>query len=85
MLAINYSTMRNNFKEYCDKVITNRETVIVTRKNEQNVVLMSLDEYNQITKAIRNANYLQKIDASIRQIKDGRGVMHELIEVNDSE
>lgn len=85
MLAINYSTMRNNFKEYCDKVITNRETVIVTRKNEQNVVLMSLDEYNQITKAIRNANYLQKIDASIRQIKDGRGAMHELIEVNDSE
>lgn len=35
MLAVNYSTMRNNLKDYCDKASDQQETVIVTRKNEK--------------------------------------------------
>jgi len=48
MLAINYSTMRGHLKEYCDKVTDDHETVIVTRKNEKNVVIISLEEYNNL-------------------------------------
>ena len=48
MLVVNYSTIRNNLKNYCDIVTDSHETVIVTRKNEKNVVLMSLDKYNQL-------------------------------------
>ena len=48
MLAINYSTMRNHLKDYCDKVTDDYETVIVTRKNEKNVVMISLEEYNNM-------------------------------------
>ena len=44
MLAVNYSTIRNNFKNYCDKVTDDCETVIITRKDENNVVLMGLHE-----------------------------------------
>ena len=62
MLAVNYSTIRNNLKDYCDKATDNQETVIVTRKNEKNVVLMSLDKYNQLEKAARNNEYLAMID-----------------------
>ena len=51
MLAVNYSTIRNNLKDYCDKATDNQETVIVTRKNEKNVVLMSLDKYNQLERS----------------------------------
>ena len=36
MLAVNYSTLRNNLKAYCDKATDESETVIVTRKNEKN-------------------------------------------------
>lgn len=32
MLAVNYSTIRENLKSYCDKVTDEQETVIVTRK-----------------------------------------------------
>ena len=67
MLAVNYSTMRDNLKSYCDKATDEAETVIVTRKNEKNVVLISLDQYNALTKAVRNAEYLAKIDQSIAQ------------------
>ena len=46
MLAVNYSTIRNHLKDYCDQATDNHETVIVTRKGEKNVVIMSLERYN---------------------------------------
>ena len=55
MLAVNYSTIRNKLKDYCDQATDNHETVIVTRKGEKNVVLMSLEQYNAIMKATRNS------------------------------
>lgn len=56
MLAVNYSTIRSKLKEYCDRATDEMETVIITRKNEKNVVLMSLEQYNQMMKALRNAD-----------------------------
>ena len=80
MLAVNYSTIRNNLKDYCDKATDDSETVIVTRKNEKNVVLMSLEQYNSMMKALRNAEYLSKIDRAFNQLESGNGRKHELIE-----
>ena len=39
MLAVNYSTIRNNLKDYCDKASEFQETIIVTRKNEKTLFL----------------------------------------------
>ena len=75
MLAVNYSTIRSKLKDYCDKATDENETVIVTRKDEKNVVIMSLDKYNDITKAARNAEYLDMIDRSMAQIKQGKVVV----------
>ncbi|MCI6583067.1 MAG: type II toxin-antitoxin system Phd/YefM family antitoxin [Oscillospiraceae bacterium] len=80
MLAVNYSTVREHLKEYCDKVTDNKETVIVTRKNEKNVVIMSLEQYNNITRSMRNAEYLSKLDRAFNQLEAGCGQIHELIE-----
>ena len=80
MLAVNYSTIRNNLKDYCDKVTDFSETVIVTRKGGKNVVMMSLEKYNQLEKAARNAEYLSMIDRGMAQLEAGRGQEHELIE-----
>ncbi len=85
MLAVNYSTIRNNLKKYCDKATDEFETVIVTRKDEKNVVLMSLEQYNQMTKALRNAEYLAKIDRAFQQLESGNGQKHELSEVEEDE
>lgn len=83
MVVVNYSTIRNNLKDYCDKATDLYETVIVTRKNEKNVVIISLEKYNQLEKMARNAEYLSMIDRSIAQLEAGKGQMHELIEVDD--
>lgn len=67
MLAVNYSTIRNSLKDYCDKAIEG-ETIIVTRKNEKNVVVMSLDQYNQMQKMINNAKYLAMLQKSLDEL-----------------
>lgn len=64
MLAVNYSNVRENFKGYCDRVVDENETLIVTRKNDKNVVIISLDEWNELQKIARNAEYLAGIDRS---------------------
>ena len=83
MLAVNYSTIRNNLKSYCDKATDENETVIVTRKDEKNVVIISLEQYNSMMKAARNAEYLAKIDRSMQQLERGEEKAHELIEAED--
>ncbi len=55
----------------------------MTRKNEKNIVLMSLDKYNQLEKAARNNEYLAMIDRGIAQLEAGNGQEHELIEVDE--
>jgi len=83
MVAVNYSTLRNNLKGYCDRATDEHETVIVTRKDEKNVVILSLDTYNSLTRAARNAAYLNSIDRAMEQLARGEGTVHELIEVDD--
>ena len=48
MLAINYSTLRNSMKKYFDIITDSIETVVVTRKNGNNIVMMSEDTYNNL-------------------------------------
>lgn len=83
MLAVNYSTIRSKLKDYCDKATEDNETVIVTRKDEKNVVIMSLDKYNDLTKAARNAEYLDMIDRSMEQIKQGKVVQKTMEELEE--
>ena len=80
MLAVNYSTIRSRLKEYCDRATDDEETIIVTRKEEKNVVIISLEKYNQLQKQSRNAEYLAKLDRGIAQLSAGKGQQHELIE-----
>ena len=81
MLAVNYSTLRSNLKDYCDKATDENETVIITRKDEKNVVLISLEQYNRVMKALRNAEYLEKIDKSMQQLREGKVVVKTMEEL----
>ena len=80
MIAANYTSVRNNLKEYCDLATDQNETVIVTRKADRNVVILSLSRYNEMEKAIRNALYLEKLDRAFAQLNADQGEKHELLE-----
>ena len=82
MLAVNYSTIRSKLKTYCDEATDNNQTIIVTRKAEKNVVILSLEKYNRLMKIVQNAEYLSMIDREIKQLEAGKGQKHDLIEVD---
>ena len=81
MLAVNYSTIRNNLKDYCDKVTDENETVIVTRKGEKSVVLLSLEQYNELIRTMKNVDYLRKLDKAFKQVEEGKVVVKTIEEL----
>ncbi len=88
MLAVNYSNLRDNLKDYCDKVSDDFETVIVTRKDEKNVVIISLEEYNNLKENLyimSNPKNYSRLIESKRQLETGNFKAHELIEDNDDD
>lgn len=52
MLAVNDTNLRDNMKAYMDKVTDDYETIIVTRKNNKNVVMLSEEAYNNLKERI---------------------------------
>ncbi len=85
MIAINFTTARNRFKDFCDKVTDEAETVIVTRKAEKNVVIISAERYNELEKAERNAAYLGKLERGLAQIHAGYGIVKTMEELEAME
>lgn len=81
MIAINFTTARNRFKDFCDKVTDEDETVIVTRKAERNVVIISAERYSELEKAERNAAYLGKLERGLAQVRAGHGVVKTMEEL----
>ena len=85
MIATNYSEVRNNLKAYCDKATKDYETIIITRKNNENVVLMSEEEYNNLMENLyirSNLKYYQRLVESINEVEKGNVKEHDLIEVD---
>lgn len=79
MFAVNYSDARNNFKSICDRITQNSETVIVTRKKNDNIIMMSLEEYNNLLENMhirKSENNYAHILEGIRQIETGK--IHEV-------
>lgn len=86
MLATNFTNVRNNFKEYCDKVINDAQPILVTRKDDKNVVLISLEEYNNMQENMHifgNQEYVERLLESKAQIEQGISKNRELIEDED--
>lgn len=82
MDAVSYSDLRQNLKSYMDKVYFDHDPLIITRKNNENLVLLSIEEYNSLMETNyllgneANAEHLQK---SINQYKNGNAKKKELL------
>lgn len=73
MLAVKSVNVRDNFKEWCDK-ISKGETVVISRPRNENIYMINETEYNALQKAKRNAEYLAMIDESIAQFERGETI-----------
>ncbi len=88
MLAVNYTTLRENMKTYLDKVSEDYETVIVTRKDYKNVVILSEESYNNLMENVYvmrdKANYDWLMESKA-QLEAGLVSTRELTEVDTNE
>ena len=80
MIALRTIDIRNDFKRISD-LVNSGETVLIARPRNENLVVLSEKEYNELDKARRNAEYLAKIDEAIQQVADGRVVVKTMEEL----
>ncbi len=82
MDAVSYSDLRQNLKSFMDKVYYDHEPLIITRKNNENLILISIDEYNSLTETnylLSNETNAEHLRKSIKQYQAGRLYKKELL------
>ena len=84
MLAVKSANVRDNFKEWCDK-ISMGETVVISRPRNENIYMINEAEYNALQKAKRNAEYLAMLDESFAQFEKGDTISFTLEELKEME
>jgi len=77
MRIINFLEAKKHLEDILDQVRNEVDYTIISRKNNENIVLMSLDQFNSLMETIyllkspKNAVHLNK---SIQQYKAGKAV-----------
>jgi antitoxin YefM len=83
MDAISYTSARANLAKTMAKVCDDHAPIIITRKSESPVVMMSLDDFQameETTYLLRSPANAQHLLASISELEAGKGTERELIE-----
>ena len=86
MIALNYSQFRENMKANLDLVTDDYETLIITRKDKKNAVIMSEEMYNNLMENIyimSNKNNYYWLMESKRQLEKGMASIRNLINTDE--
>jgi antitoxin YefM len=81
MKVVNYTDLRVNLKKWLDLVVNDVEELIIKRKNNKDLVLISLEEYNSLKETSyllsgKNRAILMK---SVKEAKSGETEEHDLV------
>ena len=80
---MSYTAARANLAKTMEKVCDDHAPVIITRKSESPVVMMSLDDYEamqETTYLLRSPANARALLESIAELEAGNGVERDLIE-----
>ena len=83
MEVVSYTNARNNLAKTMEKVIKDHTPLIITRKNEDAVVLISLEDYEameETTYLLQSPKNAQRLLESILELESGDGQERELLE-----
>jgi antitoxin YefM len=83
MKAITYTTARQNLAKTMEEVCKDHAPVIVTRKKNESVVIMSLEDYEALEETaylLRSPKNTKRLIEAIVQLEEGKGTERELVE-----
>ncbi len=83
MKAITYTSARNNLASTMKKVCDDHDPIIITRKNNEAVILMSLEDYealNETAYLLQSPKNAKRLINSIKELNAGNGQERELLE-----
>ena len=81
MNAINYSTARQNFAKLMDRVCEDHEPVVITRKGEQAIVMVSLDDFKSMEETaylLRSPVNAKRLINAVQYLQAGKGKIRKL-------
>jgi len=81
MKAITYTAARQNLAKTMENVCKDHAPVIITRKQTESVVMMSLDDYEALEETaylLRSSKNTRRLIESIVQLGEGKGSEREL-------
>ena len=82
MKVVSFSEARNGLKTVLDRVVEDADYTIVTRRDADDVVVMSLESFNSLMETVHllkspaNAAHLER---SISQFKQGKAVVRDVL------
>ena len=83
MEAITYTNARQNLAKTMEKVCQDHSPVIITRKKNDSVVIMSLEDYKALEETaylLRSPKNMRRLIESITQLENGNGTERALID-----
>ena len=81
MRIVSFTEARNSLKSVLDSVVNDADTTIITRRDADDAVLMSLDFYNSLMETVhllRSPANAEHLNRSIAQFKAGQVTQREL-------
>jgi len=75
MIAIKTADLTQNFRQIAGMVVGG-EKVLVSRPKNENLVVITEKEYNELDRLRQNAQYLSKLHASLNQAEKGEVVQY---------
>lgn len=83
MRAISYTAARSNLASTMTSVCEDHDPVIVTRKSNEAVVIISLEDYealNETAYLLKSPKNVKRLLASIEELESGKGKERKLAE-----
>ena len=83
MKIVSFTEARNGLKAVLDSVVNDADTAVITRRDSEDAVVMSLDYYNSLMETVhllRSPANAEHLNRSIAQFKAGEVTQRELID-----
>ncbi len=83
MKIISFTEARNGLKSVLDGVVNDADTTVITRRDAEDAVVMSLDYYNSLMETVhllRSPANAEHLNRSITQYRAGSTLQRDLID-----